>query len=138
MAQDSPSNLAIAEFLYGIEAGHEDGNDWVPTRVVRFRVTKKTARRVYYLPRDWGHPEQRFIDRLALERDGQTRRRSAGWWEPDITVYLNPPVLEDVRQPDLEELKAAMASAHPDRGGSDAGFIAARQRYERARLEARA
>lgn len=124
------------EFLYGIEAGHDEGNDWVPTRVVRFRVTKKTPRRIYYLPRDWGKPEQRFVDRLALERDGEVHRRSAGWWEPDLTVYLHPPVLEEVRQPSVAELKAAMAAAHPDRGGTDEAFIAARHRYEKARDQA--
>ena len=31
--------------------------------------------------------------------------------------------------PDLGALKAAMASAHPDRGGSSAAFIEARARY---------
>lgn len=135
---ESSTGVAPIEYLYGIEAGHEEGNDWVPTRVVRFRVTKKTPRRIYYLPRDWGQPEQRFVDRVALERDGEARRRSAGWWEPDLTVYLNPPVLEETQQPDLAELKTAMAAAHPDRGGSDSEFIAARQQYERARMAASA
>ncbi|MCG8971775.1 hypothetical protein [Streptomyces sp. CL12-4] len=130
MTEQAP---APVEYLYGIEAGHDEGNEWVPTRVVRFRVTKKTPRRIYYLPREWGQPEQRFVDRIALERDGEVVRKSAGWWEPDLRVYLNEPVLEEDQRPSLDELKAAMAAAHPDRGGTDEGFIAARRRYERAR-----
>jgi hypothetical protein len=117
---------AKTEYVYGIEAGHELGNEWIPTQVIRFRITKKTPRRIYYLPRDWGRPEERFVDRAVLERDGEVRRKSAGWWEPDFTVYLAEPVLEDVPRPDLGELKAAMAAAHPDRGGSDEDFIVAR------------
>jgi hypothetical protein len=31
-----------------------------------------------------------------------------------------------------------MAAAHPDRGGTDEAFIAARQRYERAQMAASA
>lgn len=126
------------EFLYGIEAGHWEGNDdvWVPHRVVSFRITKKTPKRIYYVARDWGQPEIRFVDRQRLEADGEIWRRSAQWWEPDIRLYLNPPVIEQAVKPDLAELKAAMAAAHPDRGGSDTEFIAARQRYERARTAA--
>jgi hypothetical protein len=139
-AAKQASDIAPVEFLYGIEAGHEELNDWVPTRVVRFRVTKKTAKRVYYLPE--GRPErsqtQRFVDRAILERDGKVTRRSAGWWETDLTVYLDPPAIEQARRPDLTELKAAMAAAHPDRGGTDEAFIAARQRYERAQMAASA
>jgi hypothetical protein len=121
------------EYLYGIEPEGYDGNDdWHATRVVRFRITKKTPRRVYYLPRDW-RPEQRFVDRITLERDGQVTRKSGGWWEIDLTVYLEPPVLEQAAKPDLAQLKAEMADAHPDRGGTDAAFIAARRRYEQAR-----
>lgn len=126
------SEIAAIDFLYGIEAEHGSGPDWVPTHVVKFRVTKKTARRIYYLPREW-RDEQRFVDRLTLERDGQVTRKSGGWWESDLTVYLNPPALAEAHQPSLDELKAAMASAHPDRGGSGEAFIAARQRYERAK-----
>lgn len=126
------------EYVYGIEAGHEELNSWIPTRVVRFRVTKKTARRIYYdantLDRHLGRV--RFVDRTALERDGEVRRRSAGWWEPDITVYLQPPVLEEPARPGLSELRARMTAAHPDRGGDHEAFIAAREAYERAKAKA--
>jgi hypothetical protein len=123
------------EFVYGIEAPHEELNDWIPARVVAFRVTKKTARRVYYnaefLPERY--PRVRFVDRIALERDGKVHRRSAGWWEPDITVYLQAPELEAPGRPDVADLKARMAAAHPDRGGSDEAFIQARALYLKAK-----
>lgn len=124
------------EFLYGIEAGHWEGNDdvWVPHRVVSFRITKKTAKRIYYVACNWGHrPPIRCVDRQQIETHGEIRPRSRHWFEPDNHLWLNPPVIEPAAKPDLAELKAAMAAAHPDRGGSDAEFIAARQRYERAR-----
>jgi hypothetical protein len=35
--------------------------------------------------------------------------------------------------PDLAALKQAMADAHPDRGGTDAAFIEARERYVEAK-----
>jgi hypothetical protein len=129
------------EYLYGIEAEGYDGNDdWHPTRIVQFRITRKTPRRIYYLPDGSRRSErsrgERFVDRSALERDGQVTRRSGGWWESDLTVYLNPPVIEQAQPPNLAELKAAMAAAHPDRGGTDEAFIAARQRYERAAASA--
>ena len=41
------------------------------------------------------------------------------------------------RAPDLRKLKAAMATAHPDRGGSNATFIEARSRYVAARRASR-
>jgi len=123
----------VVEYLYGIEAEHGSGPGWTPTRVVKFRITKKTPRRIYYLLREW-RDEQRFVDRVALERDGQATRKSGGWWEADLTVYLSPPVLAEAQQPSLAELKAAMAAAHPDRGGTDEAFVAARARYERARI----
>jgi len=38
--------------------------------------------------------------------------------------------------PDLKRLKREMADAHPDRGGTDEQFVAARQRYKQALKEA--
>ncbi len=130
------AEIAATEFLYGIEAEHGSGPDWTPTRVVKFRITRKTPRRIYYLPHEW-RDEQRFVDRAVLERDGKVTRKSGGWWESFLTVYLTPPVLAEVQEPNLAELKAAMAEAHPDRGGNDEAFIAARQRYERAKESVR-
>lgn len=127
---------APVEFVYGIESGHWEGNDdvWVPAHPVPLRVTKKAPRRIYYL-RPGGGDRVGFIDRQKLEADGQVSR-AGGWWETDLRVYRNPPVIDE-QQPDLAELKTAMAAAHPDRGGTDAQFIAARSNYERARTATR-
>jgi hypothetical protein len=35
-------------------------------------------------------------------------------------------------EPELKRLRMEMADAHPDRGGTSEGFIAARKRYEQA------
>jgi hypothetical protein len=120
---------APVEFLYGIDSSvSDDSRFYEPPRVVRFRITKKTPRRIYY---EAGYLV-RFVDRRRLEADGEVHRKSAGWWERDATVYLQPPVLEQATAPDLGVLKAAMAAAHPDRGGTHEAFIAARRRYEQA------
>jgi hypothetical protein len=111
----------------------------VAARVVAFRITKRTARRIYYdaniLARHAGRI--RYIDRQAIETAGKVSRKSGHWWEPDLQLWLKPTqTWPPQQQPDLATLKAQMAAAHPDRGGSDAEFIAARQRYERARTQA--
>lgn len=134
------SELAATEYVYGIDSSvHDDNRFYEEPHVVQFRITRKTAKRVYYFPD--GHTErsqrERFVDRATLERDGQATRRSGGWWESDRTVYLNPPVIEQAQRPTLGELRKAMADAHPDReGGNHEAFIAARARYERARDKA--
>jgi hypothetical protein len=35
-------------------------------------------------------------------------------------------------EPEIKRLRKAMANVHPDRGGTDEEFIAARERYEQA------
>ncbi|WNI19209.1 hypothetical protein [Actinacidiphila sp. ITFR-21] len=127
---------APVEFLYGIDSSvDDDSTRYRSPHVVQFRITKKTPKRIYYVAsRDWDrHPRIRFVDRHRIEADGEIYRRSAGWWETDNHLYLNPPELRQPAKPDLPALKAAMAAAHPDRGGSDAEFINARQQYETAR-----
>jgi hypothetical protein len=124
------------EFLYGVRSGHYDGNDdWQPPSIVAFRVVRKTARRVYYDANAFNgrDPRVRYVDRQALEAGGEVTRKSGQWFEPDLTVYVEPPQTWPPVERDLAVLKAEMAAAHPDRGGTDAEFIAARQRYERAR-----
>ncbi|MFB7555348.1 hypothetical protein [Streptomyces brevispora] len=132
-------------WLYAIEPGRWalDDRTWIDGQVVQFPITKKTARRIYYLrPRgpftngpDW---EPGYVDRQELERHGHAR-------VPDwFMVFAEPPELPETRllhpqqhhaapAPDLKALKAAMAAAHPDRGGNSEAFIAARQRYVQAR-----
>jgi len=135
MTELKPATRASVECLYGIQAGRYDANDdWQPAHVVAFPITRKTSRRIYYDSRRWGtRPLIRFIDRQQIETNGRAVRRSAGWYEPDRELHAAPPTVEQVAQPDLSELKAEMAAAHPDRGGSDEAFIAARERYEQAR-----
>jgi hypothetical protein len=103
--------------------------------VIKLRITKKTAKRVYYLrPDAWADSRIGFVDRQQLEADGKVWRRSSGWWEPDAEVYAEHPdppsgFYLGEQQPDLSELRAEMADAHPDRGGTSAAFIEAHDRY---------
>jgi hypothetical protein len=62
--------------------------------------------------------------------DSRGRRRSAYrcfWTKP------KPTYADHVEPPDLKQLKAAMAAAHPNRGGSSEAFIKARCEYEAAK-----
>ncbi|MEH0442487.1 hypothetical protein QA811_02130 [Streptomyces sp. B21-102] len=130
------TDLAAVEYLYGIDASvADDSRFYEPPRVVRFRITKKTPKRIYYLRRDDGlRTETGYVDRQKIEADGEIYNHGAGgWWAPDFHLHLTEPELEQAQKPDLAALKAEMAAAHPDRGGTEEAFIAARQRYERAR-----
>lgn len=145
-------DLLAVEYLYAIEAAHDEGDDsrfHVPTRVVTYRITKKTPKRIYYIRRQSGHQRPDgsfprttigFVNRQKIESEGEVYNRSLGWWSPDFHLYLNPPVLEAYSEavPDLAELKAAMRAAHPDVGGSHEAFLEAHERYEQARVNARA
>lgn len=127
------------EYLYGIDSSvADDDRFYEAPRVVRFRITKKTPKRIYYIRReDCGRREVGYVNRQEIESAGEAYNRSSGWWAPDFHLYLTAPVLPEYRRrPTLAELRAAMAAAHPDRGGTDAQFIAARARYERARATA--
>lgn len=127
---------AAIEYLYGIKAGHYDGDDqWHAARVVAFRITKKTPKRIYYVAsEDWEpRPRAGFVNRLRVETDGEVYQRNRHWSAPDRLLYLEPPDLQQPAELNLATLRAAMAAAHPDRGGSAEAFIAARQRYETAK-----
>ncbi len=121
------TDLAAAEFLYELwDANWDDGpmGNW---RILQHPITKKTAKRIYFTYSTGGH-RAGYIDRQRIEAEGEiyhgyTLRR----------LHLTPPEIPTrPKPPSLADLKAAMAAAHPDRGGTDAEFIAARQRYERA------
>lgn len=117
-----------AEFLYELWDANWDDGPLGNYQVLAHPITKKTARRIYFTYSTGGH-RAGFVDRQRIEADGEvyhgyTRRR----------LHLTPPEIPARSKPQtLAELKAAMADAHPDRGGTDEAFIAARQRYERAR-----
>jgi hypothetical protein len=130
--------LQQVEYLYAIEAEHYEGDDnrfYVPARVITFRITRKTPKRIYYMRHERnGRDEVGYVDRQQIEADGELFRKSAGWWECDARLYLKPPVLEVYGPaPDLAALKAEMWAAHPDAGGSHEAFLEAHERYVRAR-----
>ncbi|MER6198001.1 WhiB family transcriptional regulator [Streptomyces sp. NPDC001586] len=84
------------EYLYGIEPGHWEGEDeWVSTRIVRFPITRKTPKRIYYVRRDQEVPEIGSVDRQRIEADGDVYRVSSGWWEADSRLYLAAPDLDE-------------------------------------------
>jgi hypothetical protein len=146
----------VVEYLYGYSRGGED----TPGHPVRYRITKKTAKRVYYVRQEEWLDERGelqshqpyaptdderigFINRQKLDANGEVHNHGVHWWRPDFRLYASLEAVLGDRyrhrdaEPDLLKLKAAMAAAHPDRGGSSAAFIAARAAYVTARRAAR-
>lgn len=131
------SEVIKTEYLYGTHTG-EDLDGYVKTRVIPFRIVKKTAKRIFYVA-DWIHGETDrlgSVDRKAIEETGEVYNRARGWWSPDFHLTAEPPTLNDAKVLDLSALKeelrrlrAEVSDAHPDRGGDQAAFIAAYQRY---------
>lgn len=122
--------------------------------VCKFAIIKKTERQIYYDRRPLDFVKSSvsefrnvvnttdyhtgYVDRQKIEQDGEIWTRK--WWQSDSHLHLTPPPPPDWRRgPDgsepvnIQKLKAEMAAAHPDRGGSSAAFIAARERYLQAR-----
>ena len=93
------SELAATEYLYGIDSSvADDDRFYEPPRVIQFRITKKTPKRIYYATsEDW---EKRtrvgFVNRQRIEADGEVYQRNRHWSAPDFHLYLNPPELEQV------------------------------------------
>ncbi len=133
------AGLGTVEYLYGTRVEWPDDGPEI-REVVPFRITRKTAKRVFYARQKYrgGRTDTGFIDRAALERDGEVVRRSGHWWEDDRRLFATLDAAEAhigigqhaPKTPDLARLKQEMADAHPDRGGSAEEFIAARKRYE--------
>jgi hypothetical protein len=148
---DAKGSKAV-EYLYGYAHGQP----------VRFRIAKKTAKRLFYIRRyedldingeptgEVGPLEDAetigFIDRGKLEETGQVHNDRLRWTMADSRLYASFKAgwwwrhahPEQTMELDLRELKAAMADAHPDRGGTSAAFIAARRRYVEAKRAQRA
>lgn len=122
------ADLEHAEYLYELWDANWDDGPCGNYQILRHQITRKTARRIYFTYSTGGH-RPGYVDRQKIEADGEiyhgyTLRR----------LHLAPPEIpHQPKPPSLPELRKAMAAAHPDRGGTDAEFIAARQRYERAR-----
>jgi len=162
-AAKPPSNSTDSkstEYLYGYFGYCDDmTSEWVVS-FYRFQVVKKTAKRIYYLATKehidelTGEPDREsfrdegrigFVDRLTLEADGVVTNRGRHWSASDHRLYPSLRALRDYihrndgkeEVVDVATLKQAMADAHPDRGGTSAAFIAARQKYVDARRRAR-
>ncbi len=131
------------------------GTDRFNYHLKKFQILKKTKQRIYYyrkpLPfdepidsepcniHDWTYYGTAFINRQKIEQEGEIwSHKGGGWWRQTAGSILKPPAPEAKSEPprrDLSALKAAMAAAHPDRGGSSASFIEARARYIAARRD---
>lgn len=123
------SDLAPTEYLYELWDANWDDGALGNYQILRHEITKKTPKRIYFT---YGNGRTGFVDRQKIEAEGEiyhgyTLRR----------LLLTPPEIPSRPKPEsLAELRKAMADAHPDRGGSDEAFIAARTRYEQARARA--
>jgi hypothetical protein len=155
----------VVEYLYTYEGCNGDMSECCDCNkmsavdawnyhIVKFIIVKKTKKRIFYnrrrmhlIERDYERRYSNiqdgigFVDRQKIEQDGEIWSRKG--WQADSHLYLQPPPLPDWRREgksepvDLRKLKAEMTAAHPDKGGSNAAFIAARKRYEEARRAAR-
>lgn len=117
--------------------------------LISFRITKKTAKRIYYVRRESrvvDELEVGFVDRQKLEADGEVRNRGVHWSQHDSTLYAttDPPEWWNpwrsalsTETATLSQLRQEMADAHPDRGGDRDRFMAARDRYLAAKGAAR-
>lgn len=146
-AQQAPATTepGAVGYLYGTRSYlPDDAREPEVREIVPFRIARKTPRRIYYVRREdgWDGPDTGYVDRQALERDGEVRARRRSWGDDDSVLFATRELAEaylfgDRRQaapsqPDLKQLRQEMADAHPDRGGSAEGFMAARERYQRA------
>lgn len=120
------TELQPTEYLYELWDSNWDDGPMGNWQILKHEITKKTAKRIYFT---YGNGRSGYVDRQRIEADGEvyhgyTMRR----------LHLAPPEIpHQAKRASLSELKQAMADAHPDRGGTDAEFIAARARYERER-----
>ena len=158
-AKDSKS----AEYLYGSWYDNEDCEHYF----YRFRITRKTAKRIFYLRQEEridasGEPvvneypnirstsdrdnQVGFVDRQELETKGEVYNHGRHWCYSDFHLHASLRGLlsrfvryneADSDEPNLRQLKTEMAAAHPDRGGSNTAFIEARKRYVEARARLR-
>jgi hypothetical protein len=130
------------EYLYAATAWWPEGPYERVCKVIPFRITRKTPKRIYYVrsERRGEDPQIGYVDRLVLERDGEVHNRGVHWCKDDSHLYATRELAEaslyrhqaDEAGTDLRQLRKAMADAHPDRGGTSAEFIAARERYKQA------
>jgi hypothetical protein len=165
-ANPSPANAGAAvEYLYAGDWSdrYSDAYYGPPEWYVwRFRITKKTKERIFYIRkgeridpgaakyaqysgiRDLDEEQIAYVDRGAMEASGEEGLYTRKWYSDDWHLFLAPPPKPTFKPGDnvdaetLRKLRAQMVAAHPDRGGTNEAFRAARQRYVelRRRLEA--
>lgn len=117
------------EYLYELWDANWDDGPLGNYKILRHEITKKTSKRIYFT---YLNGRTGFVDRQRIEAAGEiyhgdTRHR----------LHLtSPEIPHQPKPPSLPELRKAMADAHPDRGGTEAEFIAARALYETARTQA--
>lgn len=117
---------ATTEYLYELWDANWDDGPLGNYKILRHEITRKTPKRIYFT---YLNGRTGFVDRQRIEIDGVIYHGTSL-----RRLHLAPPEIPARPQPtSLPELRKAMAAAHPDRGGTDAAFIAARDRYERAR-----
>ena len=140
------TDTGMVEYLYGVSRVWDADARRLKEGIVPFRITKKTAKRIYYVrcEHDGEDPQIGFVDRQEIESKGEAQT-SRGWWVPDCHLYAAPPDLDagrGEREADdvarLAELKQRMADAHPDRGGDAEEFRRLRAEYVRLRDRVRA
>ncbi|WP_155054569.1 hypothetical protein [Streptomyces blattellae] len=125
-----PTEPAVAEYLYELWDANWDDGPLGNYQILAHPITKKTKKRIYFT---YLNGRSGFVDRQKIETDGgiyhgYTRRH----------LHLEAPEIPTrPKLPSLPKLRKAMADAHPDRGGTNEAFIAARRRYEHARKRER-
>jgi hypothetical protein len=152
-APDTSDTHAV-EYLFGYSHIRDD------RCLYRFRITRKTAKRIFYIrpgerldesgdpdpyPFSYRAPEKvGYVNRQKLERDGEVYNEGVHWCREDHHLHISLQHLlasfwrgDEPDCVDLKALKAAAAAAHPDRGGSHAAFIKAYAAYEAAYKAAR-
>lgn len=139
----SLARAADDDYLYAIRrtgrAVWTRPGEVVAGQVVRFPITKRTDKRVYFHAYTLGDLAAiHYVDAARLARDGEAHMLGEGW-PADFrnTFYATREAAEATAHSDITQLRRQMASVHPDRGGTNEQFMAARKRYERA-LAARA
>ncbi|MER6605850.1 hypothetical protein ABT282_08015 [Streptomyces sp. NPDC000927] len=106
----------LVEYLYELWDANWDDGPLSNYQILRHEITKKTPKRIYFT---YLNGRTGFVDRQKIETDGEiyhgyTRRR----------LHLAPPEIPHrPKSASMAELKAAMAAAHPDLGGTDEAFI---------------
>jgi hypothetical protein len=116
------------EYLYTDWRSLYDQDGWLEP--LELPIIKKTKKLIFFK-----NPHGDYnctVDRARMEAAG-TNGAWARLYSYRERIYLQRPPhpYESEREQyiDIKGLKAAMAAAHPDKGGSSAAFIAARKRY---------